>query len=101
MVVIGATNSNFLHDSLRGGIICLRKGGENMLIVQKYGGTSLVDGQRVQAAARRVAELHRQGNRMVVVVSAQGEMTDLLIEKATEVNPRGSSREMDAYLAAG
>ena len=72
-----------------------------MLIVQKYGGTSLGDGQRVQAAARRVAELHRQGNRLVVVVSAQGDMTDLLIEKATEVNPRGSSREMDAYLAAG
>ena len=72
-----------------------------MLIVQKYGGTSLGDGQRVLAAARRVAELHRQGHRLVVVVSAQGEMTDLLIEKATEVNPRGSSREMDAYLAAG
>ena len=72
-----------------------------MLIVQKYGGTSLGDGARVQAAARRVAELHRQGNRMVVVVSAQGDMTDLLIEKATEVNPRGSAREMDAYLAAG
>ena len=72
-----------------------------MLIVQKYGGTSLGDGQRVLSAARRVAELHRQGHRMVVVVSAQGEMTDLLIEKATEVNPRGSAREMDAYLAAG
>lgn len=72
-----------------------------MLIVQKYGGTSLGDGQRVMAAARRVTELHRQGNRMVAVVSAQGDMTDLLIEKASEVNPRGSSREMDAYLAAG
>ena len=58
-----------------------------MLIVQKYGGTSLGDGQRVQAAARRVAELHLQGNQMVVVVSAQGDMTDLLIEKAMEVNP--------------
>ena len=72
-----------------------------MLIVQKYGGTSLGDGQRVLAAARRVAELHRQGHQLVAVVSAQGDMTDLLIEKATEVNPRGSSREMDAYLAAG
>ena len=71
-----------------------------MLIVQKYGGTSLGDGSRVLAAARRVAELHRQGHRLVVVVSAQGEMTDLLIEKATEVNPRGSSREMDAYRAS-
>ena len=72
-----------------------------MLIVQKYGGTSLGDGERVRAAARRVAELHQQGAQMVVVVSAQGEMTDLLIEKATEINRRGSAREMDAYLAAG
>ena len=72
-----------------------------MLIVQKYGGTSLGDGQRVQDAARRVAELHRQGHQMVVVVSAQGDMTDLLIEKAAAVNRRGSAREMDAYLAAG
>ena len=72
-----------------------------MLIVQKYGGTSLGDGERVQAAARRVARLHQQGHRMVAVVSAQGDMTDLLIEKATQVNPRGNLREMDAYLAAG
>ena len=72
-----------------------------MLIVQKYGGTSLGDGARVQAAARRVAELHQQGAQMVVVVSAQGDMTDILIEKAAQVNRRGSAREMDAYLAAG
>ena len=72
-----------------------------MLIVQKYGGTSLGSGERVTAAARRVAELHQQGHQMVVVVSAQGDMTDLLIEKAAQVNRRGSAREMDAYLAAG
>ena len=72
-----------------------------MLIVQKYGGTSLGDGERVKNAARRVAELHQQGAKMVVVVSAQGDMTDLLIEKATQINRRGSAREMDAYLAAG
>ena len=72
-----------------------------MLIVQKYGGTSLGDGDRVRAAARRVAGLHQQGAQMVVVVSAQGEMTDLLIEKAAQVNRRGNLREMDAYLAAG
>ena len=72
-----------------------------MLIVQKYGGTSLASGDRVRAAARRVVQLHQQGAQMVVVVSAQGEMTDLLIEKAAEVNRRGSAREMDAYLAAG
>ena len=72
-----------------------------MLIVQKYGGTSLGDRERVMAAARRVAGLHRQGEQMVVVVSAQGEMTDLLIEKAAQINGSGSPREMDAYLAAG
>ena len=72
-----------------------------MLSVQKYGGTSLGDAERVRAAARRVAELHQQGAKMVVVVSAQGEMTDLLIEKAAQINRRGSAREMDAYLAAG
>ena len=72
-----------------------------MLIVQKYGGTSLGDGQRVRDAARRVARLHGMGHEMVVVVSAQGDMTDLLIEKAAAVNRSGCAREMDAYLAAG
>ena len=72
-----------------------------MLMVQKYGGTSLGDVERVTKAAQRVAQLHRQGVQMVVVVSAQGDMTDLLIEKAVQINRRGSAREMDAYLAAG
>lgn len=72
-----------------------------MLIVQKYGGTSLGDTQRVQAAARRVADLARQGIHMVVVVSAQGDSTDVMIEKAAALNKRGSAREMDAYLATG
>ena len=72
-----------------------------MLIVQKYGGTSLGDTQRVQAAARRVTDLARQGIKMVVVVSAQGDSTDVMIEKATALNKRGSAREMDAYLASG
>ena len=72
-----------------------------MLIVQKYGGTSLAGMSRLHAAARRVTALARQGNQVVVVVSAQGDMTDMLIEKAAQVNRRGSAREMDAYLAAG
>ncbi len=72
-----------------------------MLIVQKYGGTSLGDIQRLQAAARRIAGLALQGAQMVVVVSAQGDTTDDMIEKAVQVNRRGSNREMDAYLAAG
>lgn len=72
-----------------------------MLIVQKYGGTSLGDIDRIRAAARRAARLARQGNRVVVVVSAQGDTTDMMIQKATQVNKRGAAREMDAYLAAG
>ena len=72
-----------------------------MLIVQKYGGTSLGDMDRIRAAARRAAGLARQGNRVVMVVSAQGDTTDLMIRKAAQVNRRGAAREMDAYLAAG
>ena len=72
-----------------------------MLIVQKYGGTSIADTARLTAAAQRVAQLSRQGAQVVVVVSAQGDTTDDMIEKAMQLNRRGSAREMDAYLAAG
>jgi len=72
-----------------------------MLIVQKYGGTSLADARKIQQAAARVASLAMQGCRVVVVVSAQGDTTDEMIERSTQINARGSSREMDAYLAAG
>ena len=77
------------------------KEGSVMLIVQKYGGTSLADAVRIQSAAQTVANLARQGIQVIVVVSAQGDTTDLMIEKAIQVNTRGSAREMDAYLAAG
>lgn len=72
-----------------------------MLIVQKYGGTSLGDAGKIQAAARRVTRLHQQGAQVVVVVSAQGDTTDDLIAAAAAVNTRGSLREMDAYMASG
>ena len=72
-----------------------------MLTVQKYGGTSLGDSQKLKAAARRAVGLARQGVQVVVVVSAQGDTTDAMIEKAVSVNKRGAAREMDAYLAAG
>lgn len=72
-----------------------------MIIVQKYGGTSLGDAQRMKNAARRAAELAGQGHKVVVVVSAQGDTTDEMIEKAAQVNKRRAAREMDAYLAAG
>ena len=72
-----------------------------MLIVQKYGGTSLADAQRIRRAAQRAADLARQGQQVVMVVSAQGHTTDILLEKALAIHPHGSMREMDACLAAG
>ena len=72
-----------------------------MLLVQKYGGTSLETVRRIQTAARRTAGLCRQGHRVVLVVSAQGDATDRMIAQAAQLNRRGSAREMDAYLAAG
>lgn len=72
-----------------------------MRIVQKYGGTSLADADCIRSAARRAAGLRRQGNQVVVVVSAQGHTTDQLVKKAYELNTRPSRREMDALLATG
>jgi len=72
-----------------------------MLIVQKYGGTSLADDRRIRAAAGRISELARQGHRIVVVVSAQGHTTDALMEKAGALSPQPNQRELDACLSAG
>ena len=72
-----------------------------MLIVVNFGGTSLMDADRLCTAARRVAELAREGNRVVTVVSAQGHTTDELIAKAIRIQPQPAPRELDAYLAAG
>lgn len=72
-----------------------------MLIVQKYGGTSLADTQRILAAAGRVADCARRGNRLVVVVSARGHTTDRLVEDACQITQNCRGREMDMCLAAG
>lgn len=71
------------------------------LIVQKYGGTSVKDAERVNNVARRIVEAYDAGNNVVVAVSAQGDTTDDLIEKAKEINPNASKREMDMLLATG
>ena len=71
------------------------------LIVQKFGGSSVADSERVNNVARRVVESVQQGNNVVVVVSAQGDTTDDLIEKAAEINPEASKREMDMLLSSG
>ncbi len=71
------------------------------LIVQKFGGSSVADANRVRNVANRVVETANAGNKVVVVVSAQGDMTDDLIEKAMEINPNASKREMDMLLSSG
>ncbi|MBE7030528.1 MAG: aspartate kinase [Ruminococcaceae bacterium] len=71
------------------------------LIVQKFGGSSVADAQRVMNVAQRVLDTYKQGNSVVVVVSAQGDTTDDLIEKAKEINPKASKREMDMLLSTG
>jgi len=71
------------------------------LIVQKYGGTSVADADRIRAVARRVAEARNAGNEVVVVVSAMGKSTDELVEMAGRVSPNPHPREMDMLLTAG
>ncbi len=71
------------------------------LIVQKFGGSSVANAERVFNVARIVTDTYKQGNDVVVVVSAQGDTTDDLIEKANEINPHASKREMDMLLASG
>ena len=71
------------------------------LIVQKFGGSSVANAERVMNVARIVTETYEKDNDVVVVVSAQGDTTDDLIEKANEINPQASRREKDMLLAAG
>ena len=71
------------------------------LIVQKFGGSSVANAERVFNVASIVTDTYKQGNDVVVVVSAQGDTTDDLIEKANEINPHASKREMDMLLSSG
>ena len=71
------------------------------LIVQKFGGSSVKDAQRIENVAERIAETYLAGNDVIVVLSAQGDTTDDLIAKAAEINPKASKREMDMLLATG
>ncbi len=71
------------------------------LIVQKFGGSSVRDAERVMNVAQIVTDTYRAGNDVVVVVSAQGDTTDDLIEKAYEINSKPSKREMDMLMASG
>ena len=71
------------------------------LIVQKFGGTSVADADRIRNVARIITETYRRGHNVVAVLSAQGDTTDDLIAKAAEINPNGSKREMDMLLSTG
>ena len=71
------------------------------LIVQKFGGSSVADADRIRNVARIITETYRKGHSVVAVLSAQGDTTDDLIEKAKEINPSASKREMDMLLATG
>ncbi|MEG0014318.1 MAG: aspartate kinase [Cellulosilyticaceae bacterium] len=72
-----------------------------MLIVQKFGGSSVANAERIFNVARRIAENYKQGHDIVVVLSAQGDTTDDLIAKAKEITPNPSKREMDMLLTTG
>ena len=71
------------------------------LIVQKFGGSSVATTERIQNVARIITETYKKGNNVVAVLSAQGDTTDDLIEKAKEINPKASRREMDMLLSTG
>lgn len=71
------------------------------LIVQKFGGTSVKDKDRIFNVAKIITDTYKEGNNVVAVVSAQGDTTDDLIAKAEEINPNASKREMDMLLSTG
>ncbi len=71
------------------------------LIVQKFGGSSVADADKIRNVARIIVDTYQKGNSVVAVLSAQGDTTDDLIEKAAEINPAASKRELDMLLSTG
>ncbi|NBW96364.1 MAG: aspartate kinase [Planctomycetia bacterium] len=71
------------------------------LVVQKFGGTSVADPQKILAAARKAIARHDEGKQVVVVVSAMGHQTDILVDLAKAITDRPSAREMDMLLSTG
>lgn len=71
------------------------------LVVQKFGGTSVADSAKILAAARKAIRAQQQGNQVVMVVSAMGKNTDLLVDLAGQITDRPSAREMDMLLSTG
>ena len=71
------------------------------IVVQKFGGTSVANSQKILAAARKAVRAQQQGNQVVMVVSAMGKNTDTLIALANEINEHPPAREMDMLLSTG
>lgn len=71
------------------------------IVVQKFGGTSVADSQKILAAARKAIRTQQQGNQVVMVVSAMGHQTDHLVDLAGQITDRPSAREMDMLLSTG
>lgn len=72
-----------------------------VLIVQKYGGSSVANAECIMRVAKRITDSFSKGNKLVVVLSAQGDTTDELTEKAKELNSKASKRELDMLLTTG
>jgi aspartate kinase len=72
-----------------------------LLIVQKYGGSSVADEERIFNVASRIAETYREGNQLVVVLSAQGDTTDHLLEAAHKISKNPPARELDMLISTG
>jgi aspartate kinase len=71
------------------------------IIVQKFGGSSVADSQKILAAARKAIRAQKEGNQVVVVVSAMGDTTDDLIDLAKQITDQPPAREMDMLLSTG
>lgn len=72
-----------------------------MLVVKKFGGTSVADKERILNVAKRCIEDYQKGNQVVVVLSAMGKQTDVLLAQARDINPNASKRELDMLLTTG
>src|SRR6266566_3287237 len=71
------------------------------IVVQKYGGSSVADAEKIKLVAQRIARTKAQGKKIVVVVSAMGKTTNQLIEKAKAISSSPSRRELDMLLTCG
>ena len=72
-----------------------------MLVVKKFGGSSVADKERIFNVAKRCIEDYKKGNQVVVVLSAMGKTTDGLIAQAADINPNAPKRELDMLLSTG